>query len=469
VLNAVVCEGEQVVSRLAKILARHPGRGEVNRMSFSLLKSKQEFWRWVGFSALIVSSAFFSACSGSNSNSKVSAATRGGAGQVVQVTVASAQKQDLPIYITGLGSIQAYYTVSVKSRVDGQLVDVRFKEGQFVNKGELLAVIDPRPYQVALEQAQAQSFKDQATLRDAKLNYQRYKDLLQNSGAMSQQQVDTQQATVDQLEGAVRNDQAAVDSAKLNLTYCHITAPVPGRIGLRLVDPGNIVHASDANPMLVITELQPITAIFTLPEDQLPEVAQHMRKGSLEVDAYSRDDVTKLTTGKLLTIDNQIDQTTGTGRLKAVFENKESALWPNQFVNIHLLLETQKGVTVVPSAAVQHGPQGNYVYVMKPDHTVEVRQVNVSVTQGNLSAIASGLAPGDTVVTDGQDKLQQGSKVQPHTQAVASPTNAGETEQEQNQSSANAQPTTNEGQARRNRRNGPPTQTGNQNRGTASQ
>jgi multidrug efflux system membrane fusion protein len=240
----------------------------------------------------------------------------------VQVTVASAQKQDLPIYITGLGSIQAYYTVSVKSRVDGQLVDVRFKEGQFANKGELLAVIDPRPYQVALEQAQAQSFKDQATLRDAKLNYQRYKDLLQNSGAMSQQQVDTQQATVDQLEGAVRNDQAAVDSAKLNLAYCHITAPVSGRIGLRLVDPGNIVHASDANPMLVITELQPITAIFTLPEDQLPEVAQHMRKGPLEVDAYSRDDVTKLTTGKLLTIDNQIDQTTGTGRLKAVFENK---------------------------------------------------------------------------------------------------------------------------------------------------
>jgi multidrug efflux system membrane fusion protein len=390
----------------------------------------------------------------------------------VQVTVASAQKQDLPIYITGLGSIQAYYTVSVKSRVDGQLVDVRFKEGQFANKGELLAVIDPRPYQVALEQAQAQSFKDQATLRDAKLNYQRYKDLLQNSGAMSQQQVDTQQATVDQLEGAVRNDQAAVDSAKLNLAYCHITAPVSGRIGLRLVDPGNIVHASDANPMLVITELQPITAIFTLPEDQLPEVAQHMRKGPLEVDAYSRDDVTKLTTGKLLTIDNQIDQTTGTGRLKAVFENKESALWPNQFVNIHLLLETQKGVTVVPSAAVQHGPQGNYVYVMKPDQTVEVRQVKVSVTQGNLSAIASGLAPGDAVVTDGQDKLQQGSKVQPHMQGAGA-SNASNTggneEQEQNQSSANAQPNTNEGQARRNHRNGPPTQTGNQNRGTASQ
>jgi multidrug efflux system membrane fusion protein len=332
----------------------------------------------------------------------------------VPVTVAPAVKQDLPIYLSGLGSVAAYYTVSLRSRVDGQLVDVKFREGEFVNKGDLLAVIDPRPYQVQLEQAQAQLFKDQASLRDAQLNYQRYKGLLENSGAMSQQQVDTQQATVDQLDGAVRNDQAQVDNAKLNLVYCHITAPVNGRIGLRLVDPGNMVHASDSNPMLVITQLQPITALFTLPEDQLPEVAAHMRKGPLAVDAYSRDDQTKLASGKLLTIDNQIDQTTGTGRLKAVFSNEEGALWPNQFVNIHLLLETEKNATVIESAAVQRGPQGSFVYVVKPDKTVEVRPVTIAATQGTLSQIASGVAADDIVVTDGQDKLQNGSHVEPH-------------------------------------------------------
>jgi membrane fusion protein, multidrug efflux system len=442
----------------------HYKRGEVKPMSVRLL-TKREFLRGAALSALLLLPVFFTACSSSNTQASPA---RASTAQTVQVTVASAKKQDLPIYLTGLGSIAAYYTVSVKSRVDGQLVDVRFKEGQFVKKGDLLAVIDPRPYQVALEQAQAQLFKDQATLRDAKLNYQRYKDLLQNSGAMSQQQVDTQMATVDQLDGAVRNDQAAVDSAKLNLVYCHITAPVSGRIGLRLVDPGNIVHASDANPMLVITELQPITAIFTLPEDQLPEVARHMRNGTLEVDAYSRDDLTKLATGKLLTIDNQIDQTTGTGRLKAVFDNRESVLWPNQFVNIHLLLETQKNITVVPSAAVQRGPQGDYVYVMKPDKTVEVRQVNVAVTQGNLSAIASGISPNDIVVTDGQDKLQQGSHVEPHTQAARTGNSSAAANNNQEQTSSNAQ-AQNAGQGQRGHRGGPPTTTGNQNRGTASQ
>ena len=303
--------------------------------------------------------------------------------------------------------------MSLKSRVDGQLVQVNFKEGQHVNQGELLALIDPRPYEVALSQAQAQLFRDQASLRDAKLNYQRFKDLLQQSGAMSQQQVDTQQATADQLEGAVRADQAAVDNAKLNLVYCHITAPISGRIGLRLVDAGNMVHATDTNPMLVITQLQPIAVIFTLPEDQLPEVSQKMAKGTLPVDAYSRDDQTKLATGKLLTIDNQIDQTTGTGRLKAMFDNKDDTLWPNQFVNVQLLLETRKDATIVPAAAIQRGPQGNFVYAVKTDKTVEVKPVTVAITQNNLTAIASGIVPGDVVVTDGQDKLQGGSKVEP--------------------------------------------------------
>jgi multidrug efflux system membrane fusion protein len=361
--------------------------------------------------ALLLS--LLSACSKSDSTPT---RARANASPVLPVTVANVTRQDLPVYLNGLGSVAAYYTVSVKSRVDGQLVDVKFREGETVKQGALLAVIDPRPYQAQLEQAQAQLFKDQASLRDAQLNYERYKGLLQNSGAMSQQQVDTQQATVDQLQGAVHNDQATVDNAKLNLSYCHITAPVGGRIGLRLVDPGNMVHASDTNPILVITQLQPITALFTLPEDQLPEVAKRMRKAPLEVDAYSRDDSTKLATGKLLTIDNQIDQTTGTGRLKAVFPNEDNVLWPNQFVNIHLLLETRKNATVIPSAAVQQGPQGSYVYVVKPDKTVEARNVNPSLTEGNLTQIASGISPDEVVVTDGQDKLQTGTHVEPHQQ-----------------------------------------------------
>lgn len=428
-----------------------------------LLQSKVGPARSASLLALLLLPFFFTACSGSSSSPS---RARANTTQAVQVTVAPALRQDLPIYLTGLGSIEAYYTVSVKSRVDGQLVDVKFKEGETVKKGALLAVIDPRPYQVQLDQAQAQLFKDQATLKDAKLNYQRYKDLLQNSGAMSQQQVDTQQATVDQLEGTVRNDQATVENAKLNLVYCHITAPVSGRIGLRLVDPGNIVHASDANPMLVITELQPITAVFTLPEDQLPTVAQHMRKGTLKVDAYSRDDLTKLDTGTLLTIDNQIDQTTGTGKLKAIFENKTNGLWPNQFVNIHLLLETQKNVTVVPSAAVQRGPQGNYLYVMKPDKTVEVRNVNIPVTQGNLSEIASGVSPNELVVTDGQDKLQQGSHVEPHTQGSGTQ-NAEGSSPDQNAGNMPQNPGPSQGHG--GRRGNARSNDGNQQRGTASQ
>jgi multidrug efflux system membrane fusion protein len=348
----------------------------------------------------------------SSSDPRPANGARSFAGQPVPVAVATAERRDMPVYLTGLGSVNAFNTVSVRTRVDGQLVEVAFKEGQHVKQGDLLAVIDPRPYQVQLSQAQATLFRDQAQLRDAKLNYERYKGLLVNSGAMSQQQVDTQQATVDQLEGTVRTDQAAIDNAKLLLTYCRITAPVSGRIGLRLVDVGNMVHATDTNPLLVITQLQPIAVLFTLPEDQLPSVAQHMRIGTLKVEAYSRDDQTKLASGTLLTIDNQIDQSTGTGRLKAVFENRDDALWPNQFVNIRLLLETRRNATVIPAAAVERGPDGDYVYVVKADKTAEVRPITVAITQQNLSAIAEGLTPNEVVVTDGQDKLQSGSKLE---------------------------------------------------------
>ncbi len=352
----------------------------------------------------------FGGCQSANSSKDkqaLAATTRS-----VPVAVASAVVQDMPVYLTGLGSVTAYNTVSVKSRVDGQLIQVNFREGQQVNKGDLLVLIDPRPYQVQLDQAQAQLFKDRASLRDAQLNYQRFKDLLNESGAMSQQQVDTQKSTADQFEGAVRADEAAIDNAKLQLVYCHITAPVSGRIGLRLVDAGNIVHATDANPMLVITQLQPISVIFTLPEDSLPVVVKRMKQGTLKVDAYARDDQTKLATGTLLTIDNQIDQTTGTDRLKATFDNKDGALFPNQFVNIRLLLDVRKNSTIVPSVAVQRGPQGNFVYVVKADKTVEARAVTVALTKSNQSAIGSGLQAGEVVVTDGQDKLQNGAKVE---------------------------------------------------------
>lgn len=327
------------------------------------------------------------------------------------------------MYLSGLGSVTAFNTANLKTRVDGQIMKVNFREGQDVRQGELLIEIDARPFEVQVEQLQAQLFRDQAQLRDARLNLERYTALIP-SGSIAQQQVDTQKALVDQLDGTVRNDQAQIDSAKLNITYCHITAPFSGRIGLRQVDPGNIVHASDANPMLILTQLQPIAVIFTLPEDVLPNVAQQMRRKPLEVDAFSRDDQTKLATGKLLTIDNQIDPTTGTAKLKAVFDNKEDKLWPNQFVNADLLVETRKNSVVVPTAAILRGPQGAYVYAVNPDKTVQDKPVTIALTQGDVTVVSGGLNPGETVVTDGQDKLQRGSRIEPRGGPPSKSTNA---------------------------------------------
>ena len=363
--------------------------------------------------ALLCTAALVILCGCGNANSKSAQASN--TPQVIPVAVATAEKKDVPVFLEGLGSVQAYNTVSLKSRVDGQIVQINFKEGQFVKQGDLLIVIDPRPYQVQLEQAQAALARDLAQQKNAQLDYDRYQGLVKD-GVIAQQQFDTQKALVNQLEGTVQTDQAAIDNAKLQLVYTRITSPVSGRIGLRLVDIGNMVHAADTNPLLVITQLQPIAVVFTLPEDVLPNVAKHMKSGALTVEAYSRDDSTKIATGKLLTIDNQIDQTTGTGKLKAIFDNPDNALWPNQFVNAHLLLETRKDAIVVPAAAIQRGPQGGaFTYVVKSDKTVEVRQVKVAFTQANISAIDSGLVAGDVVVTDGQDKLQGGSRVEPGT------------------------------------------------------
>lgn len=361
------------------------------------------------FSGLIFALAALCGCGSANSKSAQASAGP----QAIPVAVAPAEQRDVPVYLSGLGSVQAYNTVSLKSRVDGQIVQIAFKEGQLVKQGDLLIVIDPRPYQVALEQAEAALARDQSQLKNAQLDYDRYQGLFKE-GVISQQQYDAQRALVGQLEGTVKADQATIDNAKLQLVYTRVTAPVNGRIGLRLVDIGNMVHATDTNPLLVLTQLQPIAVVFTLPEDSIPSVVKHMKTGTLEVDAYSRDDTTKLAAGKLLTIDNQIDPTTGTGKLKAIFDNVDNALFPNQFVNARLLLETRKGVTVIPAAAVQRGPQGSsFAYIVKSDKTVEVRPVKVALTQGTVSVIASGIAPGEQVVTDGQDKLQSGSHVEP--------------------------------------------------------
>jgi multidrug efflux system membrane fusion protein len=360
-----------------------------------------------------------SGCGNTSANSNKSGSGGGGGGKgggqrgnmVILVGAEKAEVRDLPVILNGLGSVEAYNTVAVKSRIDGQLVQVAFREGQEVKEGQLLAQIDSRPYEVQLSQAEATLFKDQSALKDAKVNLERFQQLYKD-GVISKQQLDTQGSLVGQLEGSVRADQAQVDNVKLNLAYTHITAPVSGRIGLRQVDAGNMVHASDPNGLLVITQLQPIAVIFNLPQDQLQTVSKQMRNGKLPVEAYSRDDQTRLATGTLLTIDNQIDATTGTGKLKAVFENRDRSLWPNQFVNVHLLLETRKNNTVVPAAAVQRGPQGTYVFTVKPDKTAEMRPVTVTFTEGKYSAVSQGVQPGDLVVTDGQDKLQPGTKVE---------------------------------------------------------
>lgn len=378
---------------------------------------KRRWWIWLLILAVLAVAVWYFRGVAAKQAEKSSAAARARLGnQATPVSVATAKVGNLPVYYTGLGTVIAFYTVTVHTRVDGQIMQVYFKEGQFVREGEALVEIDPRPYQVQLEQAQGQLAKDTAALHDATIDFNR-DTTLSSEGIIPKQQLDTQTSAMEQAKGATVADQGAIDTAKLDLAYCHITAPISGRIGLRLVDPGNIVHAADTTGLIVITQLQPIAVIFTLPQDELPDVYKQLRAHDrLPVDAYDRDDTTKIASGFLQTMDNQIDTTTGTYKLKAVFDNKDSALFPNQFVNIHLLVDTKRNMTIIPAAAVQRGPQGTYVYVAN-GNAVNVREVKAGLTDGNSIAIDSGLQAGEQVVTDGLDKLTDGSKIE-----VRSPT-----------------------------------------------
>jgi membrane fusion protein, multidrug efflux system len=380
-------------------------------------KRKRSVWPWILLLIAAGAGAYFYPRLSEETQAPAAGKKGGGKGndpnRPVPVVAATARRGDMPVYLDGLGSVLAFNTVTLKTRVDGQIMKVAFTEGQFVKEGDTLIEIDPRPFQVQLEQAEAQLAHDQALLSNARLDLERYRVLLAQD-AVPKQQYDTQIATVQQYDATIKTDQAAIDNAKLQLVYAHITSPLTGRIGLRLVDQGNIVHATDTTGLAVITQLQPIAVIFNIAEDHLPAVAKKMNAGQkLTVVAYDRDSKAKLAEGFLLTIDNQIDQTTGTVKFKGQFENQDLSLFPNQFVNARLLLEMKHGAVIIPTAAVQKMPDGtsSFVYVVKDNNTVDVRKIVTSTVEGDEVQADSGIEAGEKVVIDGIDKLQQNSRV----------------------------------------------------------
>ncbi|HUO29044.1 MAG TPA: MdtA/MuxA family multidrug efflux RND transporter periplasmic adaptor subunit [Bryobacteraceae bacterium] len=387
-------------------------------------------WVWLLVLAVLAAGAYYYWAKrhpAQNSATAGAAAQRKGFG-AIPVVAAKARRGNIPVYFTGIGAVTPIYTVTVRSRVDGELMQIHYKEGDIVQKGAPLIEIDPRPYEAALVQAQGQLVRDQALLDNARIDLARYKTLL-TQNAIPEQQLATQQALVTQDEGIVKADQGAIDTAKLNVTYSHITAPITGRIGLRLVDPGNIVHAADTTGMLVITQIDPISVIFTLAEDQLPVVSERFWHGQhLTVEAWNRDPAPlskKLATGTLTTLDNQIDPTTGTLRLRADFDNKDNKLFPEQFVNVKLLVEMKQNVVLIPTATVQRNSQITYEFLVKPDSTVTVRPITIGTTEGDETEVISGLNAGDEVVMTGVDKLQEGTKVSAHLAGTAPPAQTG--------------------------------------------
>jgi multidrug efflux system membrane fusion protein len=328
----------------------------------------------------------------------------------VAVETAVTIRRDVPVYLEGLGNVQAFYTAKITARVDGELQRVSFNEGQLVRKGELLAQIDPRPLQAALDQATGMQAKDAAQLESAKRDLARYQTLAPQN-LTSKQVLDTQQALVAQLQAQLQVDKATIDNARTQLAYTSIIAPFSGRTGIRLVDPGNIVHAADTTGIVVVTQIQPISIVFTLPEDALPQITQALAAGEVGVAALSRDDRTRLDTGKLTLVDNEIDPSTGTVRLKATFANERNALWPGQFVNVRVLLQQRRGVVTLPTTAIERGPQGLFAYVVKADSTVEVRPIRTGEDTEGVTVVSDGLQPGERVVTTNQYRLQPGSPV----------------------------------------------------------
>jgi len=377
---------------------------------------KSRWWIWLIFAVILVVVVVWWMRRGASPEAKTAGDP---ASRPVLVSTASAHQGDIGIYLNALGTVIPVYTVTVTSRVQGEITQVYYHEGQMVEKGDPLIEIDPRPYQASLTQVEGQLAHDTAVLNEAKIDLERYQQAFTRN-AIAKQQLDDQQQVVLQDEGTVKNDEGQLANAKVNLVYTHITAPIAGRVGLRLVDPGNIVQANSSTALVVITQLQPITVIFSIAEDHLSQIQQQLRKGKkLSVDAFDRAGSTKLSSGTLLTLDNVIDTTTGTLKLKAIFDNKDDALFANQFVNIKLLVDTQRNMTLIPSPAIQRSAQGAFVYVIKSDQTASMRNITPGTTDGSVTAV-DGLEPQEVVAVNGFDKLQDGAKV-----TIRKPTSGG--------------------------------------------